>query len=95
MSRKTTTALRAAMIAAVAVICLQSTMTKKAEAIADPYTSSGDPCSFDCVGVISKCLQSANGSHRLDAACSTAYSYCNFNCEHYGSPFTAWWLFTR
>ena len=36
MSRKTTTALRAAMIAAVAVICLQSTMTKKAEAIADP-----------------------------------------------------------
>jgi len=96
MSRKTTTALRAAMIAAVATVCLQSTMAQKAEAIADPYTSSGDPCNLDCIDVFVEC-QFELGYHLYGGnpppQCSDSYLYCKGHCQVFGSPFTQWWIF--
>jgi hypothetical protein len=88
-----TTILRCAMIAAVATVCLQSTMTQKAEAIAGAGTSSGEVCFEECFEETLTCLRQTLS--RYDHRCIPFSGYCHFNCVEYGRPFRVWWIFTR
>jgi putative lipase involved disintegration of autophagic bodies len=82
------------MIAMVAGLYLQSTMTQKADAIADAGTSSGAACNGACIGVFDDCWQTLSGDpYYFPNSCWTAKDACYDHCDVFGSPFTLWRIF--
>ena len=90
MTRYRVTIMRTAMIAIVAVMFLKSSTIPKAEAIADPNTSSGDACFFSCTPAVIECVNQTVGPI---SGCADFGQYCESYCSWSGSPFTSWWLF--
>jgi len=89
MKRFTHIMTRCALIALIAGLSFQFSNARKAEAIADPATSAGAACFFECNDVFDEC----DDRGYAYSQCYQAQDYCDFTCVEFGAPFTLWWLF--